>query len=102
MPPCLLGEAVLDRITFSGFHPAGELKPQLDESPAQRVPGNPQAAGGLNGSYFLNATTVHDDGARDSLDGDTSGLDWFFATLGPGGVVDHITDLNNGGAEQVD
>jgi hypothetical protein len=43
----LLGEAVLGRIVFSGFDPAGAAKPQLDESPAQGVPGNPQPAGGL-------------------------------------------------------
>jgi hypothetical protein len=35
--------------------------------------------GGLNGSTFLNATTVHDDDATDLLIGD-GGLDWFFAS----------------------
>jgi FG-GAP-like repeat/RTX calcium-binding nonapeptide repeat (4 copies)/FG-GAP repeat len=34
-------------------------------------------AGGLNGSYRLNATTVHDDNAIDSLNG-WAGMDWFF------------------------
>ncbi|HEV3344818.1 MAG TPA: PKD domain-containing protein, partial [Pirellulales bacterium] len=34
-------------------------------------------SGGLNGSYFLNSTTVHDDGAVDYLYGG-SGQDWFF------------------------
>jgi hypothetical protein len=37
----------LDRIVFSGFHPPGELKPQLKESPSQSVPGDSEAAGGL-------------------------------------------------------
>jgi Ca2+-binding RTX toxin-like protein len=34
----------------------------------------------LNGNYFLNACTVHDDASVDSLHGD-AGLDWFFADL---------------------
>lgn len=34
-------------------------------------------SGGLNGSYFLTATTVHDDNALDSLYGG-AGMDWFF------------------------
>lgn len=36
------------------------------------------SSGGLNGSYVLNATTVHDDGASNVLVG-RSGRDWFFA-----------------------
>jgi hypothetical protein len=36
-------------------------------------------AGGLNGSYQLNASTVHDDGARDVLWGD-EGRDWFLVS----------------------
>ena len=36
--------------------------------------------GGLNGSYVLNSTTVHDDNTTDVLYGG-SGLDWFFAHI---------------------
>jgi PKD repeat protein len=41
---------------------------------------NGSLGGGLNGSSFLNATTVHGDGAADTLIGSTSAsaLDWFF------------------------
>jgi ELWxxDGT repeat protein len=46
-------------------------------------------AGGLNGPYFLNATTVHDDGAADRLFG-TNGQDWFLV-----GSNDQ-TDQHNG------
>jgi Ca2+-binding RTX toxin-like protein len=35
--------------------------------------------GGLNGAYFLNTNTVHDDGSVDTLDGG-AGMDWFFAS----------------------
>jgi hypothetical protein len=35
------------------------------------------SAGGLNGSYRLTPTTVHDDAAVDSLNG-SAGMDWFF------------------------
>jgi Ca2+-binding RTX toxin-like protein len=35
-------------------------------------------AGGLNGSYLLNAMTVHDDGAIDEVWGE-DGTDWFLA-----------------------
>jgi hypothetical protein len=50
-------------------------------------------------------TTVHDDGAADTLRGDPAGssvrgMDWFFANLGPGGVLDAIADLQAG--EKVD
>jgi hypothetical protein len=38
-------------------------------------------SGGLNGSYRLNATTVHNDGAIDELWGDQDN-DWFFALTG--------------------
>jgi extracellular elastinolytic metalloproteinase len=38
-------------------------------------------AGGLNGTYLLNSTTVFDDGAADALTGG-SGTDWFWAGLG--------------------
>jgi hypothetical protein len=39
--------------------------------------------GGLNGTTTLNPSTVHDDGARDLLDGapKTIWLDWFLANL---------------------
>jgi len=37
-------------------------------------------SGGLNGSNFLNATTVHDNGMADTLVGG-SGMDWFFAGM---------------------
>jgi hypothetical protein len=44
--------------------------------------------GGQNGSSFLDATTVHDDGAVDTLIGTTgSALDWFFAGTGGPDVV---------------
>jgi hypothetical protein len=43
-------------------------------------------AGGMNGSYLLNATTVLDDGAADVLNGG-AGLDWIFAHLTRGGDV---------------
>jgi Ca2+-binding RTX toxin-like protein len=62
--------------------------------------------GGLNGSNKLIwGTTVLDDAAADTLQGDppppaTAGLDWFFANQS-GGVLDTIVDLNNGGTEQV-
>jgi hypothetical protein len=35
-------------------------------------------SGGLNGSYFLNGTTVFDNGLTDALKGG-AGMDWFFA-----------------------
>jgi hypothetical protein len=45
-------------------------------------------------------STVFDDNATDTLTGN-AGLDWFFANLGPAGTLDTITDLNNGGVEQI-
>ena len=45
--PKRVGEAVLNRIVFTGFEPASEVKPQLKESSTQGVPGNPQSPGGL-------------------------------------------------------
>jgi hypothetical protein len=36
-------------------------------------------AGGLNGSYYLNPTTVYDDRASNVLAG-LNGMDWFFAS----------------------
>src|SRR5262249_27788066 len=47
-------------------------------------------SGGLNGTNYLNSTTVSDDGAADTLTGG-AGLDWFW------GLLAEITDLNNGG-----
>jgi hypothetical protein len=41
---------------------------------------NGSLSGGLNGSYFLNGTTVFDDGTIDALYG-SGGLDWYFAHL---------------------
>jgi len=38
-------------------------------------------SGGLNGGYYLNASTVHDDGISDHLEGG-NGTDWYFAKLG--------------------
>jgi hypothetical protein len=38
--------------------------------------------GGLNGSYLLNAATVHENSQKDTLSGTTTaGLDWFLAGL---------------------
>ena len=45
----------------------------------------------LNGSYFLNADTVIDDGVIDSISGG-NGQDWFFAQLG------EISDFVSGGS----
>jgi Ca2+-binding RTX toxin-like protein len=47
-------------------------------------------SGGLNGSYFLNASTVIDDVTPDTLDGG-GGKDLFYE-----GTGDHITDLQHG------
>jgi uncharacterized delta-60 repeat protein len=51
----------------------------------------------LNGNYFLNDNTVHDDGERDVLTG-SSGFDWFFANLSlyndDSTTKDIITDQN--------
>jgi Ca2+-binding RTX toxin-like protein len=38
------------------------------------------AAGGLNGTFFLKSTTVHDDATADALQGGP-GMDWFWAQL---------------------
>jgi hypothetical protein len=51
-------------------------------------------AGDLNGTNFLNATSVQDDiGAADTLLGG-SGLDWFLTSVG-----DIVSDKNSGGVE---
>jgi hypothetical protein len=84
-----------------------------DESYLQRVanlqnsPTNGVVPNGMgrNGSYLLNASTVHASGAGDQLDGGP-GMEWFFANLDgigndgvkdkldgakPGEVITHIT-----------
>jgi Ca2+-binding RTX toxin-like protein len=50
--------------------------------------------GGLNGPYVLNTTTVHDDGAPDTLYGG-AGHDWFFVHLS-GFAPDSIIFLRKG------
>jgi Ca2+-binding RTX toxin-like protein len=50
--------------------------------------------GGLNGGYFLNTTTVHDEAAVDQLYGE-AGIDWFFATTS-GGNKDRVNDAVTG------
>ncbi len=50
------------------------------------------APGGLNGTNFLTAATVADDGVTDTLSGKT-GRDWFFVHLS-GPVNDSLTDLD--------
>jgi hypothetical protein len=47
-------------------------------------------SGGLNGSYLLNASTVHDNGQADTLVGG-AGLDWFLA-----GMADVIRNRTSG------
>ncbi len=55
---------------------------RIDSPYAQRIARlNGLAQGGLNGSYFLNASTLIDDEEVDDLWGD-AGLDWFWAGLG--------------------
>jgi hypothetical protein len=58
------------------------------------------SAGGSSYSLVW-GTTVHDNGVADRLRGDPGGssvrgMDWFFANLGPGGVLDTILDLQSG------
>jgi hypothetical protein len=73
---------------------------QTDESYLQRVANlsNSTVNGvspnltGLNGGYFLNAATVHDNGADNELQGGP-GMDWFFANLDGSG--------NNGAKDKV-
>jgi Ca2+-binding RTX toxin-like protein len=55
------------------------------------------AAGGLNGAYFLNDQTTHDDGAADLLTG-SAGSDFFlFNADGDGEAAkkDKVTDLSS-------
>jgi hypothetical protein len=74
---------------------------RTDKTYAERISDLRTGAGFAAGHKLIRGTTVLDnDTASATLTGG-AGLDWFFANLGPGGVVDHITDLNNGGPEQV-
>ncbi len=57
---------------------------------------NGSQGGGLNGASWLNALTVHDDGATDELFGE-AGLDWFIY-LGSGANADHVNDQQGGDA----
>jgi Ca2+-binding RTX toxin-like protein len=70
-----------------------------DKTYSQRI-ADLKSGVGLKGSFrLLRGTTVLGDGAADMLTGG-AGLDWFLANL-KSGVRDTITDLNNGGTEQV-
>src|SRR5262245_46707689 len=61
----------------------------LGVTPAQ---GNAQFGARLNGDTFLNATTVHDDGVRDT-ETSNAGRDWFFAnTDGDHTATDRVKD----------
>jgi hypothetical protein len=67
----------------------------LQDSPINGVSPN---SSGLNGSYVLNASTVHDSGAGDQLDGGP-GMAWFFANLdgiGNNGVKDKLNGSKPG------
>ena len=55
---------------------------------------NGSAGGGLNGGYFLNSATVHDDAAVDQLYGEAN-IDWFFSTAS-GTNKDKVNDLVSG------
>jgi Ca2+-binding RTX toxin-like protein len=73
---------------------------RTDKNYSQRI-ADLKTGGGFNGNNLLVwGTTVLDNNAADTLTGGP-GLDWFFCNLGPSGVIDTITDLNNGGTEQV-
>jgi RTX calcium-binding nonapeptide repeat (4 copies) len=56
---------------------------------------NGTLSGGLNGSYRLTATTVHDDAAADSLFGE-AGTDWFFAQKKGPPPKDQVNDQGTG------
>jgi hypothetical protein len=72
---------------------------RTDKNYAQRI-AELRSGGGFNGqNKLILGTTVLDNDGVSKLTGGP-GLDWFFADLG-GGVTDTITDLNNGGTEQV-
>ena len=64
---------------------------RTDETFQQRVSNiRGTTTGGLNGSYDLNSTTVHDDGVVDTLTGG-GGNNWFWDASN-----DKITDLHSG------
>jgi hypothetical protein len=54
--------------------------------------------GGLNGSYLLNTSTVHDNGQADTLSGFSAAgpLDWFFASAANPLIADTIKHQNSG------
>jgi hypothetical protein len=56
--------------------------------------------GGLNGSYLLNTSTVHDNGQTDTLFGFSAAapLDWFFASAANVLNADIIKHQNSGEA----
>ena len=55
---------------------------------------NYQGMDGLNGAYFLNTATVHDDSSVDTEHGG-AGRDWFFADVsGQTGPKDHVDDAH--------
>jgi hypothetical protein len=55
---------------------------------------NGTLSGGLNGTYYLTTSTVHDDAAIDTLFGEGA-LDWFFAKQS-GSNKDKIKDQSSG------
>jgi hypothetical protein len=55
---------------------------------------NGTLSGGLNGSYYLTASTVHDDAAIDTMFGE-GGMDWFFA-MQSGSNKDQVKDKATG------
>jgi hypothetical protein len=63
---------------------------RTDETYAQRIGHiHGDTSGGLNGSFYLKSTNVHDDGVPDVLTGGP-GMDWFW------GQFSEITDLASG------
>ena len=46
---------------------------------------------GHNAGYYLNQNTVHDDSAKDKLEGE-NGNDWYFANFWGSGVGDDLND----------
>jgi hypothetical protein len=73
---------------------------RTDKTYAQRI-ADLKNGGGFNGTNKLiwGSTVLDNDAASAKLTGG-AGLDWFFANLGPGGLLDHIINRTNG--EQVD
>jgi Ca2+-binding RTX toxin-like protein len=63
---------------------------RTDETYTQRISNlRGTTTGGLNGSFFLTATTVKDDGLADTLTGGL-GLDWFWASLATDSLTDRL------------